>query len=272
VTTTPCQRWRDRRGTYVPPSLTFNPARFGVEVIADDTTARLFVERHHYSGSYPAARCRVGLFDMNGFMRGALVGVAVFSVPMQQAVIPRWLNVDPAEGVELGRFVLLDTIAANAETWLLRQAFQALKAEIPTVRGVLAYSDPVPRRDVSGRLIMPGHIGTIYQAHNGRYLGRGSARTLLIDSQGRTISARMLSKIRADDQGWEYAVRELELRGAPPRQPGESGAGYLKRALPFVVAQRIRHPGNLAYAWPLGTRRERPQLPPSLPYPKQVAL
>ena len=268
-----CQRWRDRRDAYRPAGEVFDPSRFGVEVIPDDSSAREFVEAHHYSGSYPAARCRVGLYDMRGCLRGGLVGVAIFSVPMQQAVIPRWCGVEPAAGVELGRFVLLDSIAANGETWFLSRAFEALRAELPSVRAVISYSDPVRRVSAAGEVVMPGHVGTIYQAHNGRHVGRGSPRSLLLDRHGRVISGRLLSKIRRGERGEGYAQRELERLGAPPRAAGEEGTAWLSRALPVVVAQRIRHPGNLAYVWPVGDRRQRTAtqrgFPPALPYQKR---
>jgi hypothetical protein len=44
-----------------PAAEPFDPRRYGVEVIPDDRTARAFVERHHYSGSLPASRLRLGL-------------------------------------------------------------------------------------------------------------------------------------------------------------------------------------------------------------------
>lgn len=270
----PCQRWRDRRDSYRPAGELFDPSRAWVEVIRDDTTARTFVEGHHYSGTYPAARVRVGLYDMRGCLRGGLVGVAVFSVPMQEKVIPAWCGVSPSEGVELGRFVLLDSIAANGETWFLARAFEALRAELPQLRAVLSYSDPVRRLAADGRVVMPGHVGTIYQAHNGRHVGRSGARTLLLDRDGRVISARLLSKIRGGERGALYAERELMKRGAPARESREEGSAYLQRVLSSVVAQRIRHPGNLAYVWPLGDRRQRTAtmqgFPPPLPYVKEV--
>ena len=46
------QRWRDRRHAFRPDE-PINPARYEVIEIDGDTTARRFIERHHYSGSYP---------------------------------------------------------------------------------------------------------------------------------------------------------------------------------------------------------------------------
>ena len=50
-----CQRWRERRDSYRPAGEVIDPRRFEVAPIPDDTTARAFVEAHHYSASYPAA-------------------------------------------------------------------------------------------------------------------------------------------------------------------------------------------------------------------------
>jgi hypothetical protein len=47
------------------------------------------------------------------------------------------------------------------------------------VRGVVSFSDPVPRRTAAGDLVFPGHIGTIYQASNAGYLGRTTPRRVL---------------------------------------------------------------------------------------------
>lgn len=66
------QRWRDRRSSYRPAGETIRTSDFDVEIIRDDSTAKRFVLAHHYSGSYPAAVLRAGLYQ-----RGALEGVAV---------------------------------------------------------------------------------------------------------------------------------------------------------------------------------------------------
>jgi hypothetical protein len=77
------QRWRRRRDVFVPPESRFDPTRHGVEPIEVDTVARDFVVEHHYSRSFPAARARFGLYEVSDCGERALVGVAVFSVPMQ---------------------------------------------------------------------------------------------------------------------------------------------------------------------------------------------
>ena len=72
-----CQRWRRGRATWRPARELFDPRAFDVAPIASDKIAGAFVKEHHYSGTMPAARWRVGLYE-----RAEMVGVAVFSVPM----------------------------------------------------------------------------------------------------------------------------------------------------------------------------------------------
>ena len=258
------QRWRDRRDAYRARGEAFAPGEFGVELLPGDRAARAFVEQHHYSGSYPAARCRVGLYRQRpGWYAPELVGVAVFSVPMSQAVIPKWLGVSASNGVELGRFVLLDEVPFNAETWFLARAVKVLRAEMPDLAGLVSFSDPVPRRDSGGALVMPGHVGTIYQARNAAYRGRTGAILHYQSADGRFVSPRLISKIRGEEQGWEYASRDLTALGAPARLPGEEPRAWLARVLPGFA--RVRHPGNHAYTWHFNGKPV-----PGLPYPKKV--
>ena len=244
------QRWRDRRDSYRSRGEGFDPAEYGVEVIDNDRTARDFICRHHYSGSYPAARWRVGLYRRRpGWFASELVGVAVYSVPVQQATIPRYApGVTAGEGAELGRFVLLDEVPFNAETWFLARAEATVRRGL-AVRAVVSYSDPMPRQDASGRVVTPGHVGTIYQARNAMYLGLSAARWHYLTREGRFLSVRGMSKIRGQEQGWEGAAAALVGAGAPVRRVGEEPGAWLGRALqegPFV---RVRHPGNHVYLW-----------------------
>lgn len=265
-----CQRWRERTDRWVPSRSVIDPARFGVEPIDSDAVARAFVVQHHYAASYPAARARVGLYRVAPFRGPELVGVAVFAEPAQVATVPCWAGVPPAEGVVLGRFVLLDEVAGNGETWFLRRAFAALREIKPEVRAVVSYSDPLPRRTAGGAEIMPGHVGTIYQAHNGVYRGRSSRETLHFAPSGEVLARRTLSKLRTGERGgdWHaYSYEQLRAHGAPARRPGESGREYVVRALREGPFRRVRHPGNHVYVWGLD-RDARRALPASAAYPK----
>src|SRR5206468_2839829 len=93
----------------------------------------------------------------------------------------------PTAAVELGRFVLLDEVAGNGETWFLARCFEQLRGRVV---GVVSFSDPIPRTAINGREVFPGHIGGIYQAFNGRCLGRGTPRTLRLLPDGTVFSDR----------------------------------------------------------------------------------
>ena len=147
-----CQRWNKKRDSYRPAGECFDPRYATVERI-DTATAKQFVCTHHYSGSFPAARFNAGLLIKEPFRKELLAGVATFSVPVTQAVIPALLDgLDPALGVELGRFVLLDSVPANGETWTLARAFRRLRESLTEVRGIVSYCDPAPRTTADGRI------------------------------------------------------------------------------------------------------------------------
>lgn len=108
-----CQRWNGGRERYRPAGEVFDHRHATVERI-DTATAKAFVRQHHYSGSFPASRLNAGLSIRRPFQKEVLAGVATFSVPMSQNVIPALLDgLDPSLGVELGRLVLLDSVEAN---------------------------------------------------------------------------------------------------------------------------------------------------------------
>lgn len=251
-----CLRWREHRHSWRHVSEGGFDARQYEVVSVGELEAKAFVERHHYSQTYPAARLRYGLYGRGG----GLLGVAVLSVPMRAAVLT---TVFPAltpyaESLELGRFVLLDQVPANAESWFLAQLFH--QAERDGLRGVVSFSDPVARARADGTIVFPGHRGTIYQASNAHYLGRSTARTLRLLPDGRVFSERAQSKLRQGERGHAYAARQLRASGV---------------ADPFEVAtlRTLRHGGNYRYAFALGDRRERRSLTaafPRWPYPKTL--
>jgi hypothetical protein len=254
-----CQRWRDRRGTYRPAGEPIRTADYEVAEIATDREARAFVEQHHYSGSFPAARARYGLHR-----RGELVGVAVLSHPPSEAALAASvpLPCDRLAKVELGRLVLLDDVPANGESWMAARVFELARAA--GFQAIVAHSDPEPRRTAAGGLVFPGHIGTIYQATNATYLGRTEARTWRLLPDGSVLSARALSKLRAQDKGWRYVVELLVAHGAP--EPEGDWRAWVRLAV-NAVSRPYRHRGNHRYVWALDKRLRR-HLPVGQAYPK----
>jgi hypothetical protein len=256
---TAAQRWQDRRASYRPADdERFNPADFEVADIPDDVTAKAFVLRHHYSGSYPAARRRYGLYRRGG----ELAGVMVLSQPVSNATLAK-LPGEPTERAELGRLVLLEDVKRNGESWFAARCFELARAS--GIVSLVSFSDPVPRTTLDGRTVHRGHVGTIYQASNAVYTGRGDARTLHILPDGSVFNHRAEMKLRRMERGWEHVLRQLQGHGA-----GEwtgDGLAYLTTWLPRVT-RRLKHGGNHRYLFGLD-RRARKHLPASLPYPKK---
>ena len=56
------QRWREGRDRYRPAGEVIQTADYDVAVLEADASPKAFVRQHHYSGTYPAARFRFGLF------------------------------------------------------------------------------------------------------------------------------------------------------------------------------------------------------------------
>jgi hypothetical protein len=255
------QRWRCGRDAYRPPDEPIRTADHDVAELPDDAPAKAFVVAHHYSGSYPAARWRFGLFR-----RGVLQGVAVFSHPCNDRVLTAVFPGRPTDAVELGRFVLLDEVPGNGETWFLARCFRLLRRE--GLAGVVAFADPGRRLSQAGVPVFGGHVGTIYQAANAVYLGRGTPRTLTLLPDGSVFSDRAQQKVRSADRGLGYAVGLLVGQGAEP--PASDDPDLLTawlRSWKARLCRRVRHRGNHKYAWVL-SRHVR--LPSGLPYPKQL--
>lgn len=253
------QRWRDRRDSYRPAGETIRTLDYEVAEMPGDAEAKAFVVAHHYSGSFPAARWRFGLYRRGG----ALVGVAVFSQPMSAGVLKDFPG-DPRQSVELGRFVLLDDVPGNGETWTLGRCFEHLRRD--GVVGVVSFSDDQSRQAADGMVVFGGHIGGIYQSHNGIYRGRATARKLRLLPDGSVLSDRARSKIRRRERGWRYASAQLVAHGAEPLREGEDSAAWLARWEGRLVRE-LAHPGNHKYIWAVD-KRVRRHLPESLPYPK----
>ncbi len=251
--TSQSQRWREKKVRYRPPGEVFNPARAEVVVLAE-RDAKDFITRHHYSASYPAAKFRVGLLVKPAFGREYLGGVVVYSVPMTQQVIPAVLGCAPEHGVELGRLCMLDTpeLVSNAESWFIARAHRQLRQRFPAIHGVLAYCDPVERRDASGQLVKRSHTGVVYRATNCEFAGVSARRTLWLTPDGCVASERGLSKLRSGDVGRDYAEEDLLRRGAPHRWASELPSDWLTRLRAQGFLRPLKHAGNLRFRWRWG--------------------
>lgn len=263
-----CQRWNARQHSWRHTSEGgFDPDRYTVEPI-DRLTAQEFVITNHYSASYPSCKFRLGLFDD----ANELVGALIYSTPVQNAVLTKvFPELEPSvESIELGRLVLLDEVPANAESWFVARCAEYAAAR--GMRGVVSFADPVPRL-LGDRVIMPGHVGCVYQSSNAIYLGRSTPETADILPNGKVFNNKAKSKIRKQERGHGYAERQLIALGAKPMRAGESPHAWLAQALADVGSVKVRHRGKHRYGFAIGSKSQRRRLHIAgtpRPYPKEV--
>lgn len=256
-----CQRWTDGRGTRRPPGEPIDPREYEV-MLGDPRRAVRFVRQHHYLGTTSAPAHPFMLFR-----RSELVGVALFGPPASmaahRAVFP---TLAPREAVNLGRFVLVDNVPGNGESWFIARCFEGLRG-----RGVVAVescADPEPRITKHGEITFGGHVGTIYQATNGHYVGKTNDSTRHLLPDGTCFSNRARGKLAKGERGRRYAARQLVKWGADPLDPGEDVRDWLAFWVPRLT-RTVRHRGNHRYLWALDRRRRREVLhAPALEYPK----
>jgi hypothetical protein len=223
-----------------------------------------------------AARFRYGLYDQRlaagDDKLGKLVGVCVFSQAGGQHVSGySFPFLDSLEVVTLGRLVLLDYVKRDGESWFVAEAQRRIYHDYG-IMGVVSFSDPVPRVADSGEVVMPGHVGCVYQSLNALYTGRSARETVRIFGDDCTSpEPRSLSKIRAwargapsrKTVGWEGSVSNLVGHGArAPREDeleGEALLAWLTGALDSTT-RKTRHPGKHRYLWGLDKRVKRAML------------
>jgi hypothetical protein len=273
-----CQRWESRTPSWRHTSEGgFNPAGYDV-VALDWVTALTFVTVHHYSGAFSSAVLRFGLVDRAG---GQLVGVCVYGNSMgPHVLLSAFPQLTPSEeALELSRLVLLDHVPANAESWFVAQTFALLNEA--GVRGVVMYSDPNERVTPAG-LIMPGHLGIVYQALSFRYVGVSRPRWEDHLPDGSVLPERTTSKVRGLEQGAAGAVRRLVQQGAG--DPGDLArmspaerVAWLKHAKRQAGVRHVKRHGKHRYLTATGTALQRKRTMRGVelgahPYPKRPAL
>lgn len=273
----PCQRWRpDRTHTWVRRSDGgFDKSRYGVDAICEPD-AEAYVTARHYSGSFVAAKLCYGLFDLQAEVGPTLSGVAVLSIPgggkkMLEDAFPRLVPYH--ESLELGRLVLDEDVAANGESHFVSEAFRL--AAVNGVRGIVSCSDPVRRRDKDAAVVMPGHVGIVYQSLNALLIGTTVDRTHWLMPDGTVFSPVAMQKIRSQSRGHEYAEKLLCRYGAPPMVTGQKPAEWLALALRAVALGTFRHQGCFKYAFGIGSPTQKRKLligGERLPYPKFEAV
>lgn len=247
------QRWTRYQQTWRRPEDGGFDRRLYKVVALDHVTARGFVMEHHYSRSYGAVK-RCGRYGMVERATDNLVGVAAFGVPASRHLIP---NTFPGLGydraAELLRFVLLDEVPSNAETWFAGQALHALTGH--GLLGLVAHSDPVPRV-VDGRVLMPGHIGGIYRDGGWGYVGQADKRIQRQLPDGTVLNDRSAQKLPGRERGGLGVVATLVGFGADPLADRDDRREWL-RYWTAQLTTPVRQPGVHRYVRLLGSRTQR---------------
>ncbi len=238
------QRWFEKRGSFVADNEIVDPKEFEVIDLKTHREAKAFVIKHHYSGSCPTIIRCFGLLQCKVLQ--SLVGVAIFSWPRSDKTLSNFFpGCCDGDALELGRFVLLDSVKTNAETFFLARCFKKLRSEL---RGVVSFSDPYPRRASNGELVFVGHFGRIYQASSAIYTGLSTPKTVHLFNDATILDARSQQKIREGptEKGFAYSSQLLIDHGASPLLPGENTTAWLKR-WKAALTRSARHRGNHRY-------------------------
>jgi hypothetical protein len=145
----------------------------------------------------------------------------------------------------------LTNTALRQEAWFVADVRRWLAANI-TIRGLVMHSDPEPREDNDGNIVLLGHAGTTYQALSAPCLGRTSPRRITLVN-GLVFSDRARSKILNLEQGWRYAAQQLVEAGADPFDVArDDPREWLPAALRQAGAKRRDHGGCWKYAAAVG--------------------
>jgi hypothetical protein len=272
------QRWEARVPSWRHASDGgFNQDDYDV-VALERAPALAFVTTHHYSGAFSSAVLRFGLIERS---IDELVGVCVYGNSMgPHVLLAAFPKLIPSEqSLELSRLVLLDRVPANAESWFVAQTFDVL--DEAGVRGVVMYSDPNERVTPAG-LIMPGHLGIVYQALSLRYVGESRSRFEDHLPDRTVLPERTTSKVRGLERGARGAVRRLVQLGADDpgdlsRMPKDERVMWLEHAKHQAGVQHVKRLGKYRYLGATGTPLQRKRTMrgvdlPDLPYPKRLAL
>lgn len=247
------QRWRDRRTRFVPAASEIDPQALTVDVIDTRRVAAPFVKQHHYSASMPVAQLSVGLFRNGPAGSSELVGVCVFSVPVNDASVAKSAGLQtPRAACDLGRLVLLDDVGGNGETFLVARALRLLRRERPQILSVISYADPVRRVDLAGRAFLPGHVGTLYAVMGSLYGGapaRGPISSCPTDGRSRPEPSQRYATPNADSVTRsttccaQARVRRAWGRTAPAGSPPSSKAASCDgSAIPDATPMSSRSP------------------------------
>lgn len=143
----------------------------------DKRTLKALISKNHYSGTCSSITVGYGVY-----YRGALKGGIVFSAGVGRFANAYCRICKPTEIIELTRLWLHDDLPKNSESRVVGLALRVLRRGRGRFRAVLSYADEYA-----------GHVGTIYQATNFRYMGTSSGSATKIKIGGLIVNSRSLN-------------------------------------------------------------------------------
>jgi hypothetical protein len=119
----------------------------------------------HYIGEKPRGIQKIyGVYHKPSGNK--LVGTAIYGKPRKQATTVVQPEVSSEEVIELQRLFLEDYVnTKNIESYVISHTLKLIKQDFPSVKVVITFADE-----------KAGHVGSIYQATNAIYLGKGSEK------------------------------------------------------------------------------------------------
>lgn len=143
------------------------------------------------------------------FRSGELAGVAVLGTAQHKNTIPNVFGSSHAtDCLLLQRFALEDVLEFNAESYFLARVRALVKRE--GYCGILTMTDETSKTDITGNVIFPVHIGSIFKSDNAVYPGRSAKSDEYLFADGTVLSNRSFSKLVNDESGWNYMARKFE--------------------------------------------------------------
>ena len=128
-----------------------------LETPEEEEMAIQFMKKHYIGKDVKNINLRFGIF-----LQGQMIGIIAYGGPTY-VNIAKQLNLATPEILELRRLFIEDIPSFhNIESQVISLGNEELKSQRPKVKAVVTYADP-----------SAGHLGTIYQATNAIYLGKG---------------------------------------------------------------------------------------------------
>ncbi len=143
----------------------------------DKRTLKAILAQNHYSGTCSSITVGYGVY-----WRGQLKGGIVFSAGVGRFANAYCRICKPTEIVELTRLWLHDDLPKNGESRVIGLALRVLRKGRGRFRAALSYADEYA-----------GHVGTIYQATNFRYMGTSTSASSKIRIGGLIVNSRSLN-------------------------------------------------------------------------------